>query len=68
MLTKPQPPRIHLPKDWLGKEAPQTAPGDPAPCTGIVTAKRPNHVWHVDLTAVPTSVGFWAPITIRWAF
>lgn len=26
----------------------------------IVTAKRPNHVWHVDLTAVPTSAGFWA--------
>jgi len=26
-----------------------------------VTAKRPNHVWHVDLTAVPTSAGFWAP-------
>jgi putative transposase len=26
-----------------------------------VTAERLNHVWHVDLTAVPTSVGFWAP-------
>ncbi len=26
-----------------------------------VTAKRPNHVWHVDLTVVPTSGGFWAP-------
>jgi transposase InsO family protein len=24
-----------------------------------VTAKRPNHVWHVDLTAVPISGGFW---------
>ncbi len=26
-----------------------------------VTAKRPNHVWHVDLTVVPTTGGFWAP-------
>jgi hypothetical protein len=26
-----------------------------------VTAKRPNHVWHVDLTVVPTASGFWAP-------
>jgi hypothetical protein len=27
----------------------------------IVTAKQANHVWHVDLTAVPTRAGFWAP-------
>ena len=26
-----------------------------------VTAKRPNHVWNVDLTTVPISSGFWAP-------
>jgi transposase InsO family protein len=26
----------------------------------VVTAKYPNHVWHVDLTAVPI-VGFWVP-------
>lgn len=25
----------------------------------IVTAKRPNHVWHVDLTTVPIGSGFW---------
>ena len=25
-----------------------------------VTARRPNHVWHVDLTVAPTS-GFWTP-------
>jgi putative transposase len=25
----------------------------------IVTAKRPNHVWHVDLTTIPTQAGFW---------
>ena len=27
----------------------------------MVTAKRINHVWHVDLTLVPTRLGFWAP-------
>jgi putative transposase len=26
---------------------------------GIVTARHPNHVWHVDLTVVPTGGGFW---------
>jgi len=55
---------LHLGVTTVGrilKEAPQSGPGDPAPCTGVVNAKRPNHVWHVDLTAVPTSVGFWAP-------
>ena len=26
----------------------------------VVTARHPNHVWHVDLTIVPT-VGFWVP-------
>jgi putative transposase len=25
----------------------------------IVTANRPNHVWHVDLTVIPTQAGFW---------
>jgi transposase InsO family protein len=25
----------------------------------VVTAKRPNHVWHCDLSTVPTSLGFW---------
>ena len=24
-------------------------------------AKRPNHIWHVDLTVVPTTAGFWVP-------
>jgi len=27
----------------------------------VVTAKRPNHVHHVDLTTVPTRLGFWVP-------
>ena len=26
-----------------------------------IVAKRPHHVWHIDLTIVPTHVGFWVP-------
>ncbi len=28
---------------------------------GTVTATYPHHVWHIDLTAVPTHCGFWLP-------
>jgi len=39
----------------------------------VVTAKRPNHVWHSDLSTVPTSLGFWTswlPFSLpqRWPF
>ncbi|MCC7386520.1 MAG: DDE-type integrase/transposase/recombinase [Deltaproteobacteria bacterium] len=27
----------------------------------IVTAKRPHHVWHADLTVVPAAFGLWVP-------
>jgi len=50
---------LHLGVTTVGrilKEAPQPNPGDVAPRTRVVTAKYPNHVWHVDLTAVPSSV------------
>jgi putative transposase len=55
---------LHLGTTTVGrilKEDPQPGPGDAALSTRVVTAKRPNHIWHVDLTAVPTSGGFWAP-------
>jgi transposase InsO family protein len=55
---------LHLVVTTVGrilKEDPRPNPGDAAPSTRVVTAKRPNHVWHVDLTAVSTSMGFWAP-------
>ena len=55
---------LHLGVTTVGrilKEDPRPDPGDAVPSTRFVTAKRPNHVWHVDLTAVPTAVGFWAP-------
>ena len=25
----------------------------------IISARKPNDLWHVDLTTVPTSLGFW---------
>jgi transposase InsO family protein len=28
-----------------------------APC--VITARKPNDLWHVDLTTVPTALGFW---------
>ena len=38
-----------------------------------VTAKRPHHVWHIDLTVVPLVCGFWIPwlpyaVAQRWPF
>ena len=64
---------LHLGVSTVGrilKEAPQPHPEGTAPSTRVVTANRPNHVWHVDLTAVPTSAGFWArwPRTARCAY
>ena len=39
----------------------------------VVTAKRPDHVWHIDLTAVPAGAGMWCawlPFALpqRWPF
>jgi transposase InsO family protein len=34
----------------------------------VVTATRPDHVWHTDLTAIPTLLGFWVPwFPYSWA-
>ena len=42
-------------------EEPRQAENDPAEAaTRVVTAQRIHHVWHVDLTLVPTQLGFWA--------
>jgi putative transposase len=32
-----------------------------APTERVVTARHPHHVWHVDLTVVPTRAGLWVP-------
>jgi transposase InsO family protein len=60
---------LHLSATTVGRirrEEPATPPAPPhqptetMPSARRVTAKRPNHVWHVDLTVVPTAAGMWA--------
>jgi transcriptional regulator with XRE-family HTH domain len=42
------------------KPAPRPVPKSSRPSKPrTVVAKRPNHVWHLDLTVVPTIGGFW---------
>jgi putative transposase len=61
---------LHLGATTIGrirKEKPPPPPLQPEKPKAVeakirtVTAKRPNHVWHVDLTTVPTQFGFWCP-------
>ena len=33
----------------------------PTKSSRVVTAKKPDSVWHADLTTVPTSLGLWVP-------
>ena len=54
--------------------APARTPWPPLhACGRVLTARHPNHVWHLDLTAVPTALGFWTawtPFAVpqRWPF
>jgi transposase InsO family protein len=58
---------LHLAVSTVGRirkesprEAPTPPPVKPMPSAQRdVTAKRLNHVWHADLTVVPTRAGFW---------
>jgi transposase InsO family protein len=56
------------------RDAPRKPPAEACVmATRIVTSKKPNHVWHLDLTTVPTSLGFWTawlPFALpqRWPF
>jgi transposase InsO family protein len=57
---------LHLGVTTIGRmrrQPPAPAPRprvETMPSAKRVTAKYPNHVWHVDLTTVPTAAGFWA--------
>jgi len=59
---------LHLAVSSVGRIR-RELPIRPIPSPGLpmtssrrrVTANRPNHVWHVDLTVVPTAAGFWVP-------
>jgi transposase InsO family protein len=68
---------LHLGPTTVGrilKEDHRPSPGDDSdPSSQAASAKRPDHVWHVDLTTVPTSAGFWAswlPFSLpqQWPF
>jgi transposase InsO family protein len=68
---------LHLAPTTIGrilKERPFPKPKASTQGTDrVVTARYPNHVWHVDLTVVPISGGCWAPwkplaILQRWPF
>ena len=58
---------LHLGASTVGRlrrrdnpPAPISPPkAEPMPSARRVTAKRPNHVWHADLTLVPIVAGFW---------
>lgn len=56
---------LHLGATTVGrilKESPLPPPRRASVTTGrVVTARKPNHIWHIDLTAVPTGGGFWTP-------
>jgi transposase InsO family protein len=71
---------LHLGATTVGrmlaqKHRPRLPTTGPAPNVKnrVVTAKYPNHVWHIDLTAVPTNLGHWCswlPFALpqRWPF
>jgi len=56
------------------KDVPRWKPSPTAETSHrIVRAKRPDHIWHCDLSMVPTSLGFWTswlPFALpqRWPF
>jgi putative transposase len=56
---------LHLGSTTVGrilKEAPRPNPRKTSARTGrAVTAREPNHVWHIDLTTAPSAGGFWTP-------
>jgi transcriptional regulator with XRE-family HTH domain len=68
---------LHLSSTTVGrmlKEPLRPRPNAEVEASGrVVTAERVNHVWHLDLTAVPISSGFWTawlPFALpqRWPF
>jgi putative transposase len=57
---------LHLAPTTVGRMLRET-PVSPQPIAAplaaapIVRADHPNQIWHIDLTAVPTRLGFWVP-------
>lgn len=70
---------LHLGATTVGrilkeKPVPKPEPAEePEPTGRVVTAKYPDHVWHIDFTVVPTNAGLWcawSPLALpqNWPF
>ena len=68
---------LHLSATTVGRILREPPPPVPKPVVvstcRVVSAKHPNHVWHLDLTTVPIVAGFWASwwpfaLTQCWPF
>ena len=57
----PNPAEKQAASPQVAGEVPQVEKAPAEAAQQVVTAKRIHHVWHVDLTLVPTQLGFWAP-------
>jgi hypothetical protein len=72
MLKKPIVPTDE-PNDAEGKDQGVCLTTDAPAKPQVVTAKHPNHLWHVDLIVVPIGGGFWtswSPFSLpqEWPF
>ncbi len=56
----PNPAEKQAASPQVAEEVPQVEKAPAEVAQRVVTAKRIHHVWHVDLTLVPTQLGFWA--------
>ena len=56
---------LHLGATTVGrilKESPRPTPPEASTASDrVLRAKMANHIWHIDLTVVPTGGGFWTP-------
>jgi len=68
---------LHLSATTVARMLETSEPRPPEPGTADVVRRlhsdRPNHIWHVDLTTIPTAWGFWVPwlpwaLPPRWPF
>jgi transposase InsO family protein len=57
---RPSQPTAPVPQKTTASWAAGGAVAPPTP-KRVVTAKAPNHTWHVDFTVVPTAFGSWVP-------
>ncbi len=66
-------PRPRPPTDPEPQAGEETLAGVPQRAGRVVFARYPGHLWHIDLTVLPTALGFWVPwipfaLAQRWPF